>query len=286
MERVNYVPKPNNTIENNSANGITIEEASDNALNGNIVCWNKPDIFSDNKSKYNKGDNNTCDTGNWNDTGTAGCTKPCEKQKKAKAQLGPVDGAVVGSPIALSADVYNDGDADLVACKVQFYEGMGSPPDDFDGDTDLQIGSVGCSVAPQDTETYTLEHTPNEPGEHWWGAMVYEGLAAVSDFVSDSFEVSSSLFICLWDISQDEEVDISDMVLVGVHFGDEGLCTCEDLEGFNVPQCDHDETFPCPWDVNDDEEVDISDLVLVGVHFGDEGQCTCEDLVGFNVPQC
>jgi len=36
---------------------------------------------------------------------------------------------------------------------------------------------------------------------------------------------------CPWDVNDDEEVDISDLVLVGRHFGDEGLCTCEDLEG-------------------------------------------------------
>jgi len=52
------------------------------------------------------------------------------------------------------------------------------------------------------------------------------------------------------DINNDNVVDISDLVLVGKAFSEEG----PDLKG----------------DVNNDEIVDISDLVLVGKHFGEE----------------
>jgi len=52
-----------------------------------------------------------------------------------------------------------------------------------------------------------------------------------------------------WDVNQDGTVDISDLVLVGSHFGKTG----EGIIG----------------DINDDGVVDISDLVLVGGHFGE-----------------
>lgn len=54
-----------------------------------------------------------------------------------------------------------------------------------------------------------------------------------------------------WDVNWDFEVDILDLVLVGIHFG----------ERVQFP-------FPNP-DVNRDELVDISDLVQVGLHFGE-----------------
>lgn len=53
-----------------------------------------------------------------------------------------------------------------------------------------------------------------------------------------------------WDINSDGIVDISDLVIVGQHFGES-------------PPSDP------RADVNDDGTVDISDLVLVGQHFGE-----------------
>jgi len=52
-----------------------------------------------------------------------------------------------------------------------------------------------------------------------------------------------------WDVNDDGVVDISDLVLVGLQFGESGA----NLKG----------------DVNGDGEVDVSDLVLVGLHFGE-----------------
>ncbi len=51
-----------------------------------------------------------------------------------------------------------------------------------------------------------------------------------------------------WDVNNDGKVDISDLVLVGSHFG---------------------ESNPEVGDVNADGAVDIRDLVLVGLHFGE-----------------
>jgi len=51
-----------------------------------------------------------------------------------------------------------------------------------------------------------------------------------------------------YDVNADGVVDISDLILVGKHFGEEN---------------------PDVGDVNGDSVVDISDLVLVGKHFGE-----------------
>ena len=56
-----------------------------------------------------------------------------------------------------------------------------------------------------------------------------------------------------WDVNDDGQVDINDLVLVERHFG----------EKIEAP------VSPNP-DVNGDGTVDISDLVLVGIHFGEK----------------
>jgi len=53
---------------------------------------------------------------------------------------------------------------------------------------------------------------------------------------------------CPWDVNGDGEVDISDLVLVGINFGKSGANIKEDVDG--------------------DGRVDIKDLILVGKHFG------------------
>lgn len=58
-----------------------------------------------------------------------------------------------------------------------------------------------------------------------------------------------------WDVNGDLVVDISDLVIVGLHFG----------EVVQHP------IAPNP-DINRDGVVDISDLVLVGVHFGESAE--------------
>jgi len=53
-----------------------------------------------------------------------------------------------------------------------------------------------------------------------------------------------------WDVNQDGRVDVSDLVIVGLHFGESPPT---DLRA----------------DVNGDNTVDIFDLVLIGIHFGE-----------------
>jgi hypothetical protein len=52
-----------------------------------------------------------------------------------------------------------------------------------------------------------------------------------------------------WDVNGDGVVDVSDLVLVGTHFGEEG------------------EPGWIPEDINDDGVIDVSDLVILGAHF-------------------
>ena len=53
-----------------------------------------------------------------------------------------------------------------------------------------------------------------------------------------------------WDVNQDGKVDVSDLAIVGMHFGESPPT---DLRA----------------DVNGDNAVDISDMVLIGIHFGE-----------------
>lgn len=73
-----------NTIENNTADGIYMDEASyNNTIDSNRVCYNLgivPQIETDihNEGNDNSGDNNICDTVfDWDDTGAVNCTHVC-----------------------------------------------------------------------------------------------------------------------------------------------------------------------------------------------------------------
>lgn len=55
-----------------------------------------------------------------------------------------------------------------------------------------------------------------------------------------------------WDVNGDEQIDISDLILVGAHIG-------ETIETAQTPNPD----------VNLDGIIDIKDLVLIGSHFGE-----------------
>ncbi|ODS36940.1 MAG: hypothetical protein A7315_04445 [Candidatus Altiarchaeales archaeon WOR_SM1_79] len=66
----------NNNITDN-VNGVYFSStANDNNLTGNTICGNALDVED---YDANSGDNNTCDTGNWNDDGTTNCTRTCPK---------------------------------------------------------------------------------------------------------------------------------------------------------------------------------------------------------------
>ena len=64
---------------------------------------------------------------------------------------------------------------------------------------------------------------------------------------------------CPWDVNCDGVVDMTDVILVGSHFGDS-------------PAVD--------GDVNGDGLVNVADLILVGVHFGEACAPTSQEIIG------
>jgi len=97
-------------------------------------------------------------------------------------------------------------------------------------------------VADNGDGTYTATYTA---GDKAGKVKITSSVAGVEG----SFELTLSL--PPWDVNGDGEVDIVDLVTVGLHFGESG----ENVTG----------------DVNNDGTVDIIDLVLVGIHFGESG---------------
>ena len=77
-----HISSNHNILVNNTANnniwGIYSSSSSNNTFNKNTACTNLiSDVYSHNLDTGNTGDNNTCDTGNWNDSGAKGCTYVC-----------------------------------------------------------------------------------------------------------------------------------------------------------------------------------------------------------------
>jgi len=67
----------NNTVINNQYGFSTTSSSTNNALNSNTFCSNTLQDIN-NAGTNNTGNNNTCSNAdNWNDTGTTGCTHPC-----------------------------------------------------------------------------------------------------------------------------------------------------------------------------------------------------------------
>ena len=82
--------------------------------------------------------------------------------------------------------------------------------------------------------TLDTRETPPETG------LKHSALSNI--FMLDTYDVA------LKDVNNDGKIDISDLVLVGLHFG---------------------ESNPEVGDVNADGTVDIRDMVLIGLHFGE-----------------
>jgi len=98
-------------------------------------------------------------------------------------------------------------------------------------------------------ENYTANYDKfTLPGEYHI-IVSAENPDGTSDLVQTTVVVEGAAEEHPWDVNDDGEVDISDLVLVGSNFGKEG----ENITG----------------DVNGDDVVDILDLVLVGSHFGE-----------------
>ena len=96
-------------------------------------------------------------------------------------------------------------------------------------------GLVNGKEPEERLENLLLKYTATAYKPNWGEDITREGL-------SKSPKVA-------WDVNGDGEVDISDLVLVGSHFGEEG----KDIKG----------------DTNGDGQIDITDLVLVGSHLGE-----------------
>ena len=88
-----------NNVSNNNYDGIYLESSSNNnSIYENIMCSNTYDIRDDDS---NSGDDNTCDiAANWNDTGTSGCTNPCDC-------IVPTDGMVITQDTTFCPGTYN-----------------------------------------------------------------------------------------------------------------------------------------------------------------------------------
>lgn len=100
-----------------------------------------------------------------------------------------------------------------------------------------------------DWVSYSTSFTVNVEGHHFIQyrskdkAGNLEDVKTLSVFVED---------VDLWDVNNDGQVDLNDLVLVAQHLG-------ETIESPISPNPD----------INGDGVVDISDLVLVGKHFGE-----------------
>jgi len=99
----------------------------------------------------------------------------------------------------------------------------------------------------ENTEEYLWDTTTVNDGTYKLAITVRDNEASTTDYTEGIFTINNS---SPWDVNNDGVVDISDLGLVGKHFGKTG----KGIVG----------------DVNEDGTVDISDLVLVGIHFGEQ----------------
>lgn len=97
------------------------------------------------------------------------------------------------------------------------------------------------------TSEYVWDTTAVTDGEYKLQIVVKDKESEAVDISEEAFTIQNKLLP--WDVNEDGAVDISDLVLVGINFGETG----EDIVG----------------DVNKDGVVDTADLVLVVSHFGE-----------------
>ncbi|HIE26043.1 TPA: T9SS type A sorting domain-containing protein, partial [Candidatus Poribacteria bacterium] len=102
----------------------------------------------------------------------------------------------------------------------------------------------------ENTGEYLWDTTTVTDGTYKLAITVRDAQSSTTDYTEGVFTIKNKLRP--WDVNNDGVVDISDLVLVGIHFGESG----EGVVG----------------DVNEDGAVDISDLVLVGIHFGEQAE--------------
>ncbi len=98
--------------------------------------------------------------------------------------------------------------------------------------------------------TFQLRYHAKEETKNAYGSFLFEKQASWKLVLTNLFGYSEKQKPP-WDVNCDGIVDLSDLVLVGQHFG---------------------ESHPSQRrvDLNGDGVVDISDLVLIGKHFGEK----------------
>ncbi|MCW7075667.1 MAG: putative Ig domain-containing protein, partial [Candidatus Methanospirare jalkutatii] len=136
-----------------------------------------------------------------------------------------------------NGSVFNE--SDVITIKV-----IASDPDNDNIYYEIKIDNVTVST----NSSYTWETNYSSAGEHKITACVSDGYAEVSE----THTIIINNVVPRWDVNEDCVVDISDLTIVGQHFGEE----------FISP--------PYPrYDVNADGVVDVSDVTIVGQHFGE-----------------
>ena len=98
----------------------------------------------------------------------------------------------------------------------------------------------------------TLTFNMLSEGTWWLHIRAQDEWGYWTDTTHFRFNIGMSKPSMIWDVNQDNIVDIADLVLVSSHFGE---ATTKEKN----------------FDVNGDGVIDISDLVLVGKHFGLKG---------------
>jgi len=99
----------------------------------------------------------------------------------------------------------------------------------------------------ENTGEYIWDTATVKDGTYKLAITVRDAQSSTTDYTEGVFTINNTR---PWDVNNDGAVDISDLVLVGRHFGETG----KGIVG----------------DINEDGTVDISDLALVGIHFGEQ----------------
>ena len=69
--------------------------------------------------------------------------------------------------------------------------------------------------------------------------------------------VTAEVELLPWDLNNNDQVDVGDLVIVGNHFGETGT------PGWIIPELGK------TCDFNNNGQIDVGDLVIVGNHFGE-----------------
>ena len=147
----------------------------------------------------------------------------------ADGDVPSLEGSVAGSVISLTATSQSGG---------AITEAFNSP-------AQLSTPYSGAIESPENLRIFVLT---DDAWQQVGSATAIPGLASANIPSFGTYRLATVTPLP-WDVNNDGQVDISDLVIVASHFGEEG----PEIIG----------------DVNGDEKVDLSDFVLVGKHFGE-----------------